>query len=355
VGDDGQRSAPPTPRKLKRAREQGDVVRSVLATGAASLLLAPLPLLAAPVFSHWFAAAWSRCASWAVDAVRTQTGNSGIAPPLFAPADALAPIALAALAAIAAAVASSCACGSFSFTPVALRPRFDRLSPSRGFRALAPAADNLFSTIFAFGAVALIAACAWPLARAQAAAVAVPPANIMLQLIPQLATALWFRATIILSAFAGMEILVARKRRLARLMMTAREVRDERNEHEGRPEVKARRRGIAVRRSRRLRLAAVRNATAVITNPTHVAVALRYAPPAIDVPVVVCSGADAAAALVRGAASEHGVPVVESPELARQLFLHVDVDDPIPDDLYEAVAAIFAFILRIRGALPGSV
>lgn len=136
--------------------------------------------------------------------------------------------------------------------------------------------------------------------------------------------------------------------------MTPREVRDERAEQEGKPEIKARRRGIAVRRARRIRLEAIRRASAVVANPTHVAVALQYAPPAIDVPVVVAAGAGAAAALVRGVAAYHEIPVIESPDLARALFTRVDIDEPVPEEYYAAIAAIFAWLLRTRGRLGGN-
>lgn len=104
-----------------------------------------------------------------------------------------------------------------------------------------------------------------------------------------------------------------------------------------------------------MRLEALRRASAVIANPTHVAVALRYDPPGIDVPFVVSSAAGAAAAFVRMVAAYHEIPVIESPELARALFVRVDVDEPVPEEYYAAIAAIFAWLLRTRGRLGGNV
>jgi flagellar biosynthetic protein FlhB len=106
-----------------------------------------------------------------------------------------------------------------------------------------------------------------------------------------------------------------------------------------------------MRRGRRLRVAALKRAAVVLTNPTHVAVALEYAPPQIDVPVVSAAGAGAAAAIVRSAAAFYDVPIVESPELARAVFARVDVDDPIPEELYAGIAVVFAWILKTRGRL----
>jgi flagellar biosynthetic protein FlhB len=165
--------------------------------------------------------------------------------------------------------------------------------------------------------------------------------------------ALWRTAVPFASVVGVADIALQRIRFVRNLRMTPRELKEERADSEGRPETKARRRSAAVRRARGMRIGAIREATAVVTNPTHIAVALRYDPPQIDVPVVVARGADLMAAVVRGAAESFGVPVVEAPELARLLFAQAEADDPIPEEAYAAVAAVFAWIMRTRGALPG--
>jgi flagellar biosynthetic protein FlhB len=164
---------------------------------------------------------------------------------------------------------------------------------------------------------------------------------------------LWRRAAPVAMAVGAADIMLQRARFLRGLRMTPREVKEERADNEGRPEIKARRRQAAGKRARGVRISAIRRATAVVTNPTHISVALRYDPPEIDVPVVVARGADLMAALVRGAAESYGVPVVEAPELARMLYAQAEPDGPIPEEAYVAVAAVFAWILRTRGALPG--
>jgi flagellar biosynthesis protein FlhB len=350
---DGERSAPPTPRRLARAREQGDVARSALAAVAASMLLAPLPLAVIATFERWFARALTS-GGIAADHVIGSHFQSLALVDRAQPIGAWLPIALAWAASMTASIFAAWVSGSLSFAPAAMHPKWNRLIRGGGVRALAPSVDTLFSMLFALCAVAAIVIAAWPSARMQWESPASPSGSVTASLLPFALPAAWFRAAGAIAGIAAIEVAIARRRRMRRLMMTPREVRDERNEHEGRPEAKSRRRGIALRRSRRLRLAAVRTATAVVTNPTHVAVALRYAPPAIDVPVVVCSGADDAACAVRAEAAQHGVPVIESPQLARALFARVEVDDPIPEELFEAVAAIFAAILRVRGVLPGA-
>jgi flagellar biosynthesis protein FlhB len=162
---------------------------------------------------------------------------------------------------------------------------------------------------------------------------------------------LWWRALVAVAFVATIDVVVQRRRHAMRLKMTPRELREERAQTEGRPEARQRRRAIGLRRVRGLRLDAVRRATAVIANPTHVAIALRYAPPDIDVPVVVARAAGLMAPVVRSAADAYGVPIVESPELARMLYLNVDVDEQIPEEYYAAVAVIFTWIIKAHGAL----
>jgi flagellar biosynthetic protein FlhB len=165
--------------------------------------------------------------------------------------------------------------------------------------------------------------------------------------------ALWRTAAPFALIVGVADIVLQRARFLRNLCMTPRELKEERADSEGRPETKARRRSAVVKRARALRIGAIRAATAVVTNPTHIAIALRYDPPQIDVPVVVARGADLMAAVVRGAAESFGVPVVEAPELARLLYAQAETEDPIPEEAYAAVAAVFAWIIRTRGALLG--
>jgi flagellar biosynthetic protein FlhB len=96
-------------------------------------------------------------------------------------------------------------------------------------------------------------------------------------------------------------------------------------------------------------LAAVKTADVVITNPTHLAVALKYDTATMTAPVVVAKGAGVIAERIRELARHHSVPVVENKFVARTLFRLVDIGKEIPNDLYRAVAEILAFVYRARG------
>ena len=113
--------------------------------------------------------------------------------------------------------------------------------------------------------------------------------------------------------------------------------------------MKRQQKSIMMAAARRRMLAEVPKATVVVTNPTHVAVALRY-DEKTSAPICVAKGLDHLALKIRERAREVGIPTLERPELARALYRTVEVDKPIPRDLYQAVAQVLAFVYRLRGA-----
>jgi flagellar biosynthetic protein FlhB len=134
---------------------------------------------------------------------------------------------------------------------------------------------------------------------------------------------------------------------LSRQRMTKRELKEEYKETEGNPEIKARLRQIRMARVRKRMMAAVPKATVVVANPTHYAVALQYET-GMAAPLCVAKGVDALALRIRAVATEHGVPVVENPPLARALHASMDIDEEIPVEHYKAVAEVIGYVLRLR-------
>ncbi len=132
-----------------------------------------------------------------------------------------------------------------------------------------------------------------------------------------------------------------------RQRMTLQEIKDEHKESEGNPEVKAKIREIRVKRARQRMMAQVPNATVIVTNPTHFAVALKYEA-GMQAPICLAKGVDAIALKIRSVAGEHDVPIVENPPLARALYATVQLDEEIPTEHYQAVAEIIGYVLRLR-------
>ncbi|MFT3802880.1 MAG: flagellar type III secretion system protein FlhB [Burkholderiaceae bacterium] len=138
-----------------------------------------------------------------------------------------------------------------------------------------------------------------------------------------------------------------------RLKMTRKEVRDEHKETEGDPHIKARVRMRQREIGRARMLAAVPSADAIITNPTHYAVAIRYDEENFGAPRVVAKGVDHLAVRIRELGKESGVTIVELPPLARALYAHVEVDHEVPAVLFSAVAQVLAYVFHLRHFVPG--
>ena len=132
------------------------------------------------------------------------------------------------------------------------------------------------------------------------------------------------------------------------LKMTRQEVKDEMKDTEGRPEVRARVRQLQQEIANRKMLADVPEADVVITNPEHFAIAVRYDAGAMGAPVVVAKGVDAMAMRIRETANAHGVVILESPPLARALFFTVTVGGEVPEGLYVAVAQVLAYVYQLK-------
>jgi flagellar biosynthetic protein FlhB len=129
--------------------------------------------------------------------------------------------------------------------------------------------------------------------------------------------------------------------------MSKQEVKDEHKESEGNPQIKAKIRALRRDQARKRMMKAVPTASAVIVNPTHFAVAIKYEPDSMAAPVVVAKGKNYLAQRIRKLAVENQVPLIENPPLARALYKSVDVGQEIPAHLYRAVAEILAYIFKI--------
>lgn len=133
------------------------------------------------------------------------------------------------------------------------------------------------------------------------------------------------------------------------LRMSKQEIKDEMKQSEGDPMVKQRQRQIARERTRKRMMAAVPQATLVIANPTHYAIALRYTREEGGAPIVLAKGTDLVALKIREIAEENEIPVIEDKLLARSMYEHVEIDQMIPPEFYKAVAELI-YYLHTRGS-----
>jgi flagellar biosynthesis protein FlhB len=156
------------------------------------------------------------------------------------------------------------------------------------------------------------------------------------------------RSLIVFVTIAGADYFLQKWRFRQGQRMTKQEIKEEMKMQEGNPQVKGRVRKAQRDMARRRMLASVPKATVVITNPTHIAVALEYERERMVAPKVVAIGGDLMAERIKAVAREHNVPIVENVALARALYADAEVGDTIPGDLFEAVAEVLAYLIKLK-------
>ncbi len=231
-----------------------------------------------------------------------------------------------------------------------LAPQFQRLSPLAKLKELPR--QNLPLFFQALVLLPVFGAAVWGVVRDNLDALGAMPLE-SVQAGARTAAAslesLIWKAVFVFLALGAFDYWRQRRRYMADLRMTKQEVRDEMKELEGNPQVKARIRRLQRDLLRRRMMHQVPTATAVIVNPTHFAVAIRYSMETMAAPLVVAKGKNYLAQRIRQVAVLHQVPIVENPPLAQALYKSAEVGQEIPAHLYRAVAEILAYIYRLMG------
>jgi flagellar biosynthetic protein FlhB len=236
-----------------------------------------------------------------------------------------------------------------------LKPKLSKISPMSGFQRLF-SKQSLMNFVKGLLKLALIgavmAALLWPERRRLDTLVTLDAAAI-LPFTLTLALQVLGAVVAILALIAAADFLFQYQQWYARQKMSMRELKDEFKQTEGDPHVKGKIRQLRESRMRKRMMAAVPEATVVITNPTHFAVALKY-DRGMNAPVCVAKGADLIALRIREVAEEHSIPIVENPPLARALHGTVEIDKEIPPEHYQAVAEVIGYVMRLNRAAAGA-
>ncbi len=236
-----------------------------------------------------------------------------------------------------------------------IQPKMSRISLAKGWSRLFGAQGwmEFLKVLAKFTAIVLVIVLL--LRSEQTAFVDVmflPPGDVpqaLLQMILHLISPMM----IAIGVIAAIDVITVRIQWYGNLRMSRQELKDEHKQSEGDPLVKSRLRSLALDRSRRRMLDAVPNATMVIANPTHYAIALRYVKSENAAPVVVAKGQDLIALKIREIAEKNGIPVIEDKALARSMYDQVEVDRMIPAAFYRAVAELIHY-LTSRKSVPMS-
>ena len=346
---DEERTEPASPRRREEARERGQVARSADLSSAVILLAAVLALqfLGRPLIGGIFASAVSVLEGLALvegdpSGLLTQFGGAFAAVLLgFLPFVGIV---------LAAALAANLVQVGFLFTAKPLAPDLDRINPVSGLGRLLSVRGllRLVAGLLKLAVVGLVVF--WTLWAERVRLVELSGRGFeqILGVAVDLMSLLSIRAAVALLVLALFEYGVQRWQHERDLRMSKQEVREELRRYEGDPRIRERRRAIQQQLALQRMLLGVPQATVVVTNPTHLAVAIRFEK-SMEAPVVVAKGAEQLARRIRESALDHAVPVVERKDLARSLYGSVDVGQSIPPGLYQAVAEILAYVYRLKG------
>lgn len=345
--DQAQRTEDPTPKRLADARKKGDAPKSQEVNAAVMLAAGVLALwmLAGPAASslmHIGNAFLDHPHEFLMDGPALQQLLAAIALKLGAA------LGLIAVLVFAAAILANAGQAMPVFTTEKMKPSLQKISPIAGAkRIFGP--TGLFNFAKGVGKLIIVGVllfvALWP-DRDLLVGSLTADASDLLSMIKALTLKLVGLTVAAMLIIAGLDYAFQRHSWMKRLRMTKEEVRRELKETEGDPQVKGRQRQLRDARMRKRMLSAVKDATVVIMNPTHYAVALDYEMGASAAPTCVAKGLDDLALRMRETAEEHGVPVVENPPLARALHASVEVDEEIPIEHFEAVAKVIGFIMK---------
>jgi flagellar biosynthesis protein FlhB len=348
---DLEKTEPASQRRLEKAREEGQVPNS---RELATFLVTITGVAGMSALAGWM---WPRSADLLRDGLTIDRRAIFDPAAMFAllierSTDALLMLAPLFIALMLAAFVSPFLMAGWNFAPKALEPKFSKLNPAAGLKRMfsSTAAVELGKSIGKATLVGSVAA--WVVMRDHEKLFALfgAPVDVALGATGDLI----MTATLLL--VAGMALIVAIDVPFqlwhyhSELKMTKEEARQEFKEQEGDPHVKGRIRQQQREMARSRMMANVPKADVVVTNPTHYSVALRYDAARGGAPRVVAKGAGEMALRIRTVASEHGVPLVEAPPLARALHKHCELEQEVPARLFRAVAEVLAYVYQLNDA-----
>ena len=356
---DLERTEPATPRRIEKAREEGQVARSQELTTFSLLMVAAagIAFIGANVVDKLLnimkaGMQLERELAFQPDLMLNRFYELSIEG-LIAIAPLLLPLAVVAFFA-------PMMLSGWMMSTKALMPRFDRINPVNGFGRIF-SVHSLVELVKALAKTAVIGGVAtliiWQKKEEVMALMTVPVDAGISRTGDYLATSF-------LLIIGAMVLVVAIDvpfqiwQHAKQLRMTKEEIRKEHKEDEGDPYVKAKIRGLQREAARRRMMAEIPKADVIVTNPTHYAVALKYKSDSMRAPTVVAKGVHLLAARIRELGEEHRVPILEAPPLARALYFHTELESEIPEKLYAAVAEVLAYVFQLRryneygGAVP---
>lgn len=344
-----EKTEEPTPRRIEKAREEGQVPRSKELNTAAILMVGTGGLL---IFGADFGNAIRDIMHTSFSLPRyaifdTHQMGLYLANAAISAIKALAPL-MAMLFIVS--IAGSIALGGWLLSAKAIAPKFSRLNPLKGLKRMF-SMKSLVELAKAIAKVSVVLFLAILILESQKEELlglgreaTVPAMAHAAQILGWSFFMLSCTMIIIVLVDVPFQIFDHHKN----LKMTKQEIRDEFKDTEGKPEVKGKIRQLQREMSQRRMMQDVPDADVVITNPTHFSVALKYDPAASGAPILLAKGSDEIALKIREIAKEHGVEIVAAPPLARSVYYHSEIGEEIPSGLYMAVAQVLAYVFQLK-------
>ena len=239
----------------------------------------------------------------------------------------------------------------FMIAPEKLTPEMSKISPIKGFGRLF--SKQSFMELFkSLAKLAIVGGVAYwtvlgemdnldVLGKMEVAGICLYILKVILKIV--------IRVSVIMIILAAIDYVFQKWQFEEQLKMTKQEVKEEHKQSEGDPQVKSRIRKLQMDAARKRMMQEVPKADVVVTNPVHLAVAVKYDNFAMNAPQVVAKGAELVAEKIKAVAGEHGVPIVENKELAQSLYKTVEVGEEVPSDFYQAIAEVLAYVYRLKG------
>ena len=349
----GEKTEKPTPKRLKKARSEGQIGKSQDIGAWAGMFVAGMVIPATA--SGMMDAATAAVRRWPAIMANPEPGPAIglLSDGLGAGLKSLAPLAFGLLAV---GIAAGAAQGGLRPAFGLLKPKFSRLNPFQGIKKMVgPQAG--WEAAKALTKTSVLAAVLYYSCRNLVPTLMSSGSLPLMSLLHTVTEAVF--ALIRAAAFAGLtmagaDYLMIKRRTNKQLRMSKQDIKDEYKSTEGDPHVKGQIRARQMAMSRNRMMSDVSTADVVLVNPTHVAVALRYDPEK-GAPRVVAKGAGAIAAKIREKAAENRIPMVQDIPLARTLYKTCEVGHEIPPDLYNAIARVLAFVmtLKAKGSAAG--
>lgn len=239
------------------------------------------------------------------------------------------------------------------FLPKKLAPDFSKLSPAKGLKRIFSGRNlvEFLKSLFKVAAIGIVVFMVLRSHMSEFAGLAALDLEAILDYLRHQVMGMVLVVVLMVFALAAADWFYQRWAFTQQMRMTKQEIKDEHKQTEGDPMIKGRLRSLRMQRARQRMMAAVPTASVVVTNPTHYAVALHYDVEAMGAPTLVAKGVDLVAKRIRELATEHEVPIVENPPLARALYATVELDQEIPPEHYKAVAEVIGYVMKLKGQL----